>query len=664
MDRYLWQRNLLVLLAIVVLSGCAAGKESFDLAQALYEKGRWEEAIAFYEKALRQDPQNKSYLNALKKAKAKAAEVHFRKAKEALRTIPEPNYPALESMILEVETAFRLSPHNKEISSLRNKLLGKKEALLGHVKALYSRGTKALQDKRWLPAVKAFQEVSHLAPGYEDTGEKLEKAKKAAAAYYYREGITLARQEEWKLAFEAFSIVRDLSPGYHDIQRLYEKARKNNHINYFIEKANSATRGHQWKRAINYLEKALDYQPDNEQVLSAIGKFKIYQARKSLADADRFLEQGKLNDAVVNYREAIKYDPDVGDDASVKSLRDELSDKLFERAGGYIRQQKWGNALIWLQKLARMNPEYGDLFRRKCLVEDQIRKRIKRSIAVFDFSSPARSPDAGRIIANKLVTFLYKNASRDLRIIERENLQSILKELQLGQTGLMDTETARKVGKMRGIDILILGDVLQFSSQLKDFPSTKTVLIQIDTKREKTKEFLEWEAKHPHASREELAQAPPAYEERPIYEKFSYKSGLTKILAFLEISYKLVDTFTGENIFTNTMSGKLVKEDTYNDGVPPGANVPFDPLELPTEIEVLNELIAEKISQLGIDILKHFQNLEVVYFQEAELLYKRREYEKAIEKYTDAIFDEKIKSISTPITKKSTEMIQKLIQNT
>jgi hypothetical protein len=187
-------------------------------------------------------------------------------------------------------------------------------------------------------------------------------------------------------------------------------------------------------------------------------------------------------------------------------------------------------------------------------------------------------------------------------------------------------------------------------------------MIKVGTRRVKTKAFLEWEAKHPNPSRDELQKAPLAYEEEDVYERFSYRAGTTKIMSFLEVSYKMVDTLTGENMFTNTTSGKLEKEDSYNDGVPAGANIPYDPLELPSELEVLNELTNGKVAEIGLGILKHFQSLELVYYNEAEQLVKRREYEKAIEKYTDAVFDEKLKRISSPISSKSLETIEELIK--
>jgi hypothetical protein len=96
----------------------------------------------------------------------------------------------------------------------------------------------------------------------------------------------------------------------------------------------------------------------------------------------------------------------------------------------------------------------------------------------------------------------------------------------------------------------------------------------------------------------------------------------------------------------------------------PAANIPQKTLELPTEAEVLDDLTNEKISEVGKSVLKNYQSLEVEYFNQGEQQrLKRRNNDLAIERYTDAVFDEKLKGISTPISQKSAEMIDALIQS-
>jgi hypothetical protein len=213
---------------------------------------------------------------------------------------------------------------------------------------------------------------------------------------------------------------------------------------------------------------------------------------------------------------------------------------------------------------------------------------------------------------------------------------------------------------MQGIDTFIMGDVLHFSTKYTDSPSINQVKVLIDEEDVRNPEFSDWLMINPRPTEEDMKNAPARTIKKKNYQLISYKQGVAKINALLEISFKLVNTQTGENIYTTTVSGKLIKDDKYQDGVPI-AGIVQDPLELPTEAEVLDEITNDKVSDMGRGILKHFQSLELEYYNDGQSQQKRRNIDAAIEKYTNAIFDEKLKGISTPISQKSSEMIDKLL---
>ncbi len=653
---------LAVLISLAFLLGCVAGQESFKMGQDLNKKGRLDDAIVFYEKALKENPSNKEYLQALTKAKQDLAMIHYRKSKESLAAKPDPSFPELSQIFKDADRARTLDPENKAITNLFNDLTNRKDDLLATIKSLYSQAESSLANEEWMDAIQKFRRVSKLFPGYEDTRDKLAGAEDRAAEIFYKQGVKLSKEEDWRMAVQAFKAVIDINPNYYDTQKLFKNARANNSADYFINKGEESIRSRNWERAIFLYEKALEYEPDNEQLINRLQALKLKGGEAHFDKAMKFSSKRKLTRAVEELLKASKYSPSLVDSRFYKEFIKSLCQKLDQRSDVYIELKKWGNAFVWLQKLDSIDPDYKGLFHKLQVVKDKIKNRIKKSIAVFDFSSPTENKDAGKIIASKLVTFLSKNASGDLKIIERENLQSILKEMQLGQTGLVDMDTAKRVGKMRGIDTFILGDVLHFSSKSKNYPSTNTVRVQIDTRTEDNPAFERWRMVHPKPTEEEMKKAPPMKIEKPVYKLYTYETGTTKIISFIEIAYKLVNTMTGENIFTNTISGKLSKKDDYHHGLP-AANIKQDPLELPTEVEVLDDLTNQKVSDVGLSALKHFQSLELVYFNEGERQFKRRKYEEAIERYTDAIFDEKIKGISSPISKKSSEMIARLSQN-
>lgn len=68
-------RQLALLTTIIFLVTCAAGKTSYRQGEELSQMGNYEGAIAFYKDALTQEPNNRTYQEALTKAQQQAAEI-------------------------------------------------------------------------------------------------------------------------------------------------------------------------------------------------------------------------------------------------------------------------------------------------------------------------------------------------------------------------------------------------------------------------------------------------------------------------------------------------------------------------------------------------------------------------------------------------------------
>ncbi len=88
----------------------------------------------------------------------------------------------------------------------------------------------------------------------------------------------------------------------------------------------------------------------------------------------------------------------------------------------------------------------------------------KKTIAVLEFENKAKgswgSQEIGEGMAEMLTTELF-NTNRFI-LIERSALKEILKEQELGQTGLVRPESAARVGSLAGAQLLIKGVVSEF----------------------------------------------------------------------------------------------------------------------------------------------------------------------------------------------------------
>jgi curli biogenesis system outer membrane secretion channel CsgG len=89
---------------------------------------------------------------------------------------------------------------------------------------------------------------------------------------------------------------------------------------------------------------------------------------------------------------------------------------------------------------------------------------LKKRIAVINFEDRSGyGHNIGQGVADMLVTSLVE--SERFIVIERAELDEILKEQGLGQTGLVTPQSAAKVGQLLGLQRIITGSITEFGSK-------------------------------------------------------------------------------------------------------------------------------------------------------------------------------------------------------
>lgn len=90
----------------------------------------------------------------------------------------------------------------------------------------------------------------------------------------------------------------------------------------------------------------------------------------------------------------------------------------------------------------------------------------RRSVAVVDFTDlQGNATELGRFLAEQLSVALSANGGR-FETIDRNHLKSLLQEHQLSTTGLIDPQTARKIGQMAGAECLVSGTITPFNESI------------------------------------------------------------------------------------------------------------------------------------------------------------------------------------------------------
>ncbi|MFA6468932.1 MAG: CsgG/HfaB family protein [Bacteroidota bacterium] len=91
----------------------------------------------------------------------------------------------------------------------------------------------------------------------------------------------------------------------------------------------------------------------------------------------------------------------------------------------------------------------------------QLKKRV--AVSVFEDRSGSGYNHLGSGVADMLTTALVKSGK--FIVIERAELDKVLEEQKLGESGLVTPESAPKVGKLLGAELFVVGSVSEFGTK-------------------------------------------------------------------------------------------------------------------------------------------------------------------------------------------------------
>jgi TolB-like protein len=98
---------------------------------------------------------------------------------------------------------------------------------------------------------------------------------------------------------------------------------------------------------------------------------------------------------------------------------------------------------------------------------ENIARSGKKMIAVVDFTDlQGNVTELGRFLAEEL-SVSFAGAGKGFEVVDRTHLMSILAEHKLSATGIIDPQTARKLGQIAGVDALITGSITPFGDSVR-----------------------------------------------------------------------------------------------------------------------------------------------------------------------------------------------------
>ncbi|MDH4101710.1 MAG: hypothetical protein OEV28_14190, partial [Nitrospirota bacterium] len=293
----------------------------------------------------------------------------------------------------------------------------------------------------------------------------------------------------------------------------------------------------------------------------------------------------------------------------------------------------FGLAYQLLKIIAEVEPHFPGIKNRLAVATDKLAQRAIKGLAVIPFKSPSYSPEAGKIFSSNIMFYLHKNLRPDIKVVEREAIETIIKESELKHAG--DDSGGNGALNISGVDYFLLGDVLDYKIETSNRDVQKSVRAQTRTERVRNPDYDSWLVTKERLG-DKAPAAPPMSVDKPVIEEIRYKITYYKKVAMADISYKVVD-IKGKIINANVIKFKEEASDEGTDGIDAGDfKVPVRFADVPSDIELMGRVQVQAIDKIGEELKAMLGNPEKRYFNEAARLEKDGNIRESIERYSDA----------------------------
>jgi len=99
-------------------------------------------------------------------------------------------------------------------------------------------------------------------------------------------------------------------------------------------------------------------------------------------------------------------------------------------------------------------------------IAQSLNKTGRKTVAVVDFTDlQGNVTELGRFLAERFSVDLASTAG-DFEVVDRTHLKAILQEHKLAATGIIDPQTARKLGEIAGVEAIVTGTITPFGDSV------------------------------------------------------------------------------------------------------------------------------------------------------------------------------------------------------
>jgi len=476
-----------------------------------FEAGLYDEAVRSYELAVRQKPNDAGRKIRLAQAKEKAAEKHYSDGRQA-----EQN-ESWEKAAVEYEKVLSFIP---DYEDARERLANVKSA---DALESYQQGLKFQENKNWDAALEAFQKCLELVDNYKDSENRIRDVKESAAKEHYQLGLSFESTGRWSESLQEYQRVEQYIPNYEDISEHLGVVHQALASQCYDEGL-TCEEAQDWRAAFNHYKQAQSHVPGYEDI-----------------------------------------------DERIRQVSYKIAEELVQEGDSYVVEAESGNrralgerALDRYEEAKRYVTNYTDIQKKI----NQARDLTITRIAIQPFKGDR---DISSQITQGIINYLVKTRDPHIRVVERAQLNAIMSEIGLGTTGIIDSATISTVGKIKGVDVLTFGEIMEHSYTPK--------------KEYEVKEETKFDPKRPEGQRR---------------YKVSYKYYTEERKAYIKASVRLINAETAEIEWSDIIEATVSDKASWREGKE-------SRVKLKSADTLRAKVISDVVSQFSSEIVRRYR---------------------------------------------------------
>jgi len=229
--------------------------------------------------------------------------------------------------------------------------------------------------------------------------------------------------------------------------------------------------------------------------------------------------------AEVIYNEISTLDENYKDVAALKKIA--KIEPIYRRGVAAMKTEKYRQAYYAFQEVTAQDAAYKDA----SVQMNEALTQAQFAIAFSKFQNYSSMPEAADVLSSKIISNVINHKGPFIKVIDRSNMEYILKEQKLSMTGAVDANSAANAGGLMGAKAMVLGTLIDV--KVYETPVTgKTV-----------KGYESYLVQKINAQTQQ-----PYFETN--YKKVTYNEFSGSRQVTMSFEYKMISTTTGEILLT------------------------------------------------------------------------------------------------------------------